>query len=78
MMVQLECHIGGQWLPARRVDMAHGELHYHTRPWDPGRDRRVPLTTGPLADTLDREIEVTKVDWHRFRVALEAGLQETD
>jgi hypothetical protein len=68
ILVQLECLIGGVWLPVRRYDTHHG-LHVHTAPWDDKLDRRVPMPNVPLKDALNLAIDDIKVNRERYRAA---------
>ena len=76
MMIQLECEIAGRWVPARRVD-SHIVLHEHTAPWDPARDRRVPLRDVSMKDAMTRTVDDIKTNRARYRAACEAGVKGT-
>ena len=71
IMVQLECLISGEWLPAVRYD-THAGFHRHTAPWDRSIDRRVRMETADLAGALNRAIDDRKAEWPRYRAACAA------
>jgi hypothetical protein len=76
LTVNYECFVGGEWRAAYRADMAHGELHRHTRPWDPATDRQVPMILPDLATGLTEIITTLKRDWRAHRARLETSRQE--
>ena len=75
--VQLECEIGGRWVPVRRYDSAHGFFHVHPVPWDEARDRQVLVGVAGPKDALSLAINDLKANWERYRAACEADLGRT-
>jgi hypothetical protein len=75
-VAQLECQIGGEWIPVRRYDCSHGFLHVHPRPWQPERDRQDQVPVLSLNDGLTHALGDLVDHYEKYRARAERAILE--